>query len=114
MEYVRVFGDRQVWTERQFLEHTANAQLLGPHRRIIVLIAAGKDEAAAIWLDRSRKHMHQRGLASPVVANKPDAFPPSNAEIYAAESFYGAECLFDAVKADDILLCRCDHAARLL
>ena len=74
MKHPRVFGDRQIRAERQFLEHAAQAERLGAGGRIAALLLAGDRRAARVRRHAAVQDMHQCRLAGAVVADDADAF----------------------------------------
>ena len=96
-----ILGHSQVRTKREFLEHTADAQLQGARGRIVPLRLARHGHLPATLDQRSGQYIHQRGFSGPIVADKTDAFPIYHSEIDAVQSTNDTELLFDAVQTDD-------------
>ncbi len=97
----RVFGDRQVRAERQFLKDAAKAERSCARRSPVRLFLAVDDEFAAIRRDAAVEDMHQRRLAGAVVADDADALAGDKRKIGAVQSPDGAVGFFDADEIDE-------------
>jgi hypothetical protein len=102
MQDASILSHSQIRAKRQFLENAPDPQFLRKKRRISLLRGVLHGDRPLIGRKRAGKHVHESRLASPIVADKSDAFSAINREIHSCEGPDGGEMLFDAGQPDDV------------
>src|SRR3569623_83461 len=102
MTYTRVFRDRKVGRQREFLKDAADAELPRSDHRVVGLRGTQNFDRAGIRSSGAGKNVHQGRLAGSVVADEADAFAGMDDKVHAIKRANGAETLFDAAQFDDV------------
>ena len=102
-----IFGNGQVWKQRQFLKDAAHAMLARHRYAVSCFLMIGN--AAFMWRQPAIDDIDDGGFARAIVADQPDAFTFADHELSAIQCFHRTELHANIARGDDLpfLCCFC-------
>jgi len=101
--YKHIFRHSQVWAQRDFLIHGADADILGFLRGFYgnVIANAIQADVTGILFLYAGQHLNQGGFPSAVFPHQGMNFSLAECEIHIDESAHAGECLVDVAHGQD-------------